>query len=214
MRAIQKAKSLLRGLLQRNGSETVKRQMWDREYWSGRWNCLDTMPNDYVYPHVESFARSGSILDLGCGPGTVGNQLNAASYQSYTGVDISDVAIEKAKSKAAANSRADKNTYVQADISTYVPNQKYDVILFGDSIGYFSHQRILEILERYSSYLKPDGSFIVRNWLLKKRHHTVLRNIENNFEVLEKHLYHRSQLVVVAFQPLANHRAPVAGERS
>ena len=202
----QKIRSVLRGLLQRHGTETVKRWLWDGEYWRGKWNCLDTMPNDYVYPHVERHAHGGSILDLGCGPGTVGSELQNNTYRSYTGVDISNLAIEKARSKALAVRRYDKNKYIQADIATYVPDQQYNVILFGDSIGYFAQQRILQVLQRYSNYLSPNGVFIVRNWLLRKRQRMVLRNIEDNFEVVEKQLYHESQLFVIAFRPLTQRR--------
>jgi SAM-dependent methyltransferase len=141
MRAVDKVRNVLRGLLQRFGTENIKRWLWNYEYGRGRWNCLDTMADDYVYRHVETCAKNGSILDLGCGPGAVGNELNAAAYHSYTGVDISDAAIEKARSRTAENRRTDKNHYFQGDILSYIPKQKYDVILFGDSIYYFQPQR-------------------------------------------------------------------------
>ena len=92
------------------------------------------MAADCVYTHIEKHAKNGDILDLGCGPGAVGSELSAAAYHSYTGVDICDVAIEKAKSRAAENHRADKNAYFQSDILTYIPKQHFDVIFFGDSI--------------------------------------------------------------------------------
>jgi len=194
----------LRGLLQRYGTENVKRRLWNHEYRQGRWNCLDSMAEDCVYTHIEKHARNGDILDLGCGPGAVGSELNDATYHSYTGVDICDVAIEKAKSGAEENRRADKNAYFQSDILTYIPNQCFDVIFFGDSIYYFSWQRITEILNRYSSNLKQDGVFIVRTWTLKDKHQLILHNIENAFNVLEKHSYADSQLVVIVFRPSAN----------
>ena len=201
MRPTVKVQNALRGLLQRYGTETMKEWLWNYEYRRGRWNCLDTMSGDGVYPYVEKYARHGSILDLGCGPGAVGNELDASTYQSYTGVDISDVAISKARQRTATNHRSHKNEYLQSDIFTYVPERQYNVILFGDSIYYFPHQQIAEMLGRYATYLEQDGVFIVRSWILKERHQAIIRNLEENFAVLEKHLYHDGQIVVITFRP-------------
>lgn len=206
MRATQKLRNVFQGLLKRYGTENIKKWLWNHEYKLGLWNCLENMPADYVYPHVEKYARNGNILDLGCGPGTVGSELNAAAYRFYTGVDISDVAIEKAKQRTEENGRTDRNEYCQSDISTYLPKQQYDVILFGDSI-YFPDKRIAEMLARYSKYLKQDGVFIVRTWFLSDRQRAIVRNIENNFDVVEKRFYHESQLIVIVFQPPASRRA-------
>jgi SAM-dependent methyltransferase len=215
MRGTEKVKNVLRGLLQRYGSEKIKRRLWNHEYRLGRWNCLDSMATDCVYAHIEKYAKNGDILDLGCGPGAVGSELNEAAYHSYTGVDICDVAIEKAKSRAEENHRTDKNAYFQSDILSYIPNQCYDVIFFGDSIYYFSWQRITEILNRYARDLKQDGVFIVRTWTVKDKHLTIVHNIENAFEVVEKHSYADSQLVVIVFRPSPNRNEVArAGDRS
>jgi SAM-dependent methyltransferase len=200
MSATEKVENVLRGLLQRYGTENIKRRLWNREYARGRWKCLDTMAGDGVYPHIEKYASNGSILDLGCGPGAVGNELNAATYHSYTGVDICDVAIDKARSKTAESNRADKNTYLQSDIFSYVPTQQYNVIFFGDSIYYFPHQQIVDMLDRYSAHLKPEGVFIVRSWMVKDRHRAIVRNIENEFDVVEKRLYPNAPLCVIVFR--------------
>src|SRR5260370_34756182 len=103
MHATQKMRNVIRGLLQRYASANVKRYLWDNEYRRGWWNCLDVMADDCLYPSVEKHAKNGSILDLGCGPGTTGNELNAAKYLFYTGVDISDVAIDKARKRTEKN---------------------------------------------------------------------------------------------------------------
>jgi SAM-dependent methyltransferase len=205
MHTTQKVQTLLLGMVQRYGSENIKRRLWNRQYAQGRWQCLDTMSTDCVYPHLEKFAKKGSILDLGCGPGAVGNELNADSYHFYTGVDICDVAVEKAKTRTAENDRAHKNEYFQSDIFAYVPTQQYDVIFFGDSIYYFSQERITEMLVRYTQYLEPGGVFIVRSWLLKDRHRSIIGNIENKFNVVEKQMYHKSQLCVIVFRPSGTH---------
>lgn len=200
----EKVRNALRGLLQRYGTDSVKRRLWNHEYRIGRWNCLDSMDDDPVYTHIEKHAKSGDILDLGCGPGAVGVELSAGSYASYTGVDISDLAIEKAKVRAAEARRESKNSYFQSDILTYAPKQSFDVIFFGDSIYYFSWQRITEILARYGRSLKKEGVFIVRSWTLKEKHVNMVQDIENTFNVLEKHYYSDGQIVIIVFRPSFN----------
>jgi SAM-dependent methyltransferase len=123
----------IRGFVFAFGNSTVKQFLWNSEFSHGRWNCLDSSAADCVYSHIERFAKGGSILDLGCGAGNTLNELDSELFEGYTGVDISDVAIGRAKERAERNGRAHKGKFFQADISTYVPDQLYDVILFRDT---------------------------------------------------------------------------------
>src|SRR5215813_5144182 len=89
----RKVRNMVRGFIQGYGPEGLKRKVWNHEYAGGRWAGLESMAGDCLYRHVEEHARGGDILDLGCGPGATGNELDEASYRTYTGVDISDVAV-------------------------------------------------------------------------------------------------------------------------
>jgi len=198
--AVTKARNVARGLIQRHATGSIKKKLWDREFSQGRWDCLDRMPDDCLYPHVERYANQGSVLDLGCGPGTTGTELAANAYSSYTGVDISQVAVEKARNRAEAHHRTAKNSYLQADLFSYVPTGSHDVILFGDSLYYIPWRTILPLLNRYTTYLKPSGVFVVRIYGL--RYQTILDMIESHFDVLEKHVY-ADEVFVLAFRPLA-----------
>ena len=200
MHAGERARDVLRGLLQRFGTKNVKRYLWNREYRQGRWKCLENMADDFVYAHVERHAKNGDILDLGCGPGAVGSRLAVTAYRSYTGVDISDIAIQNARRRAVQTGQEGNTEYVQCDIRSYVPKGKYAVILFGDSIYYFSHREVATLLTLYSGYLTHEGVFVVRTWTTTKRARTILHNIEQQFEILEKCLYHQSRIVVLAFR--------------
>ena len=100
---VQKVRNIIRGIMQQYGTEGIKRQLWNYEFLRGYSGGLDSMINDYVYPHVEKHANSGRILDLGCGPGCTADQLNSAAYSFYTGVDICDIAIAKAEKENYRN---------------------------------------------------------------------------------------------------------------
>src|SRR5580693_6732087 len=110
-----KVRNRLRAVVQRYGPNFAKRHLWNHEFSSGRWDCLDRTPDERIQAKLEKFARCGAILDLGCGSGTASVDLASATYSSYTGIDISDVAVRKAKDRARAAGRADRNEYYQSD---------------------------------------------------------------------------------------------------
>lgn len=200
MYVAEKARSILRGLLQTYGIKSMKRSLWNAEFSRGRWDCLQTSPGDVVYGCIEKYANKGSILDLGCGSGSTGNELDATADGDYTGVDISDLANEMARRRAGENGRADKNNYLQADISDYVPTQQFNVILFRDSIYYVPRAKIKRMLDRYSQYLREGGVFIVRMSSVSGERKTILDTIESGFEVVEKGLSVQPNTVVIVFR--------------
>lgn len=136
--------------------------LWNREFSEGRWNFIEKTPGDVVYAYVEKYCRHGSILDLGCGSGNTGCELDRDSYEDYVGVDISDVAVQKAKRRSKRSGRWQKNSYFQGDIAAFRPKKQVDVILFRESIYYIPRSRISAVLERYAGYLKAGGVEIVR----------------------------------------------------
>ena len=230
---VKRARNVLRGLVHRYGTLTMKKRLWDTEFATGRWDCLDSMAEDCLYPYIEKYVNRGSILDLGCGPGATGNELRAEKYSFYTGVDISEVAVEKARRRTEQNRRDAKNRYFQSDIFTYEPPDKYDVIVFGDSIYYVPEQKIGFMLQRYSSFLNPGGVFIVRVKGVRRewwgagasgasvggqmgetsarrdfgswaRRRNILSTIENEFSVIERGLHDDFDVIcVLVFRPTA-----------
>ena len=93
----------------------------------------------------------------------------------------------------------DKNRFFQSDVSSYVPSQQFDVILFRDSIYYVTRPNIRPTLERYSKYLKPSGVFIVRMDGGNKRG-SIVDIIESNFNLLEKRVHEQPDAVVLVFR--------------
>jgi len=178
----------LRGIKKRWGTLNMKRRLWDKEYASGKWDHCDYTPGAWVYSFVEKHCRNGSVLDLGCGAGNTGNELDVNSYRDYTGVDVSEVAVQKAAERSERNGRASKNRYIQSDILSYTPKQRHEVILFRESLYTIPHSKMKATLDRYSRYLTDDGVFIVyvsRDGTKKVRE--IVGWIEVHFVVKEKH---------------------------
>jgi 2-polyprenyl-3-methyl-5-hydroxy-6-metoxy-1,4-benzoquinol methylase len=203
-RLAQKIRNVVRALVQRYGPASLKRHLWNREFSTGRWTCLESTVGEGVHSQVEKYANHGGILDLGCGPGAISVEVNTEAYSFYSGVDISDVAIQKARKRAEEVGRADRNQYCQSDILTYTPQRQFDVILYGDSIYYIPNQQIAPMLCRYSTYLTKQGVFIARLFDVSGKHRRILDIVESHFDVVEKHLHEldgQPPMCVIVFQP-------------
>ena len=206
---VERSLRFMRGALASYGPSAIKKTIWDREYSSGKWNFNDDTADDCLYPYLEDYARNGSILDLGCGSGNTANELASSAYGSYLGVDISDTALEKARRRSEANGRAQKNRFLRADFLTYVPEQRFDVILFRESLYHVPLGSVKETLDRYSRHLEEGGVFVVRiatieNGKNKSRPRAMLRVVESGFDILKRGQYGESGATVVVFRPTAS----------
>lgn len=195
-----KVRNKVRALIQTYGSAGSKQKLWDEDFANGRWDCLDTTINDCVYSRIERVSRGGSILDLGCGSGSTANELDGSSYSDYTGVDISEVALDKARKRSEQNGRGEKCRFVQGDVVTYTPDKHFDLILFRDSIYYIKRQRIKATLLRYAHWLKDSGVFIVRIWNGRGKLSQFVEILEGDFEIVEQYCHEDSDTVVLVFK--------------
>jgi SAM-dependent methyltransferase len=208
------------GLLKRYGPSSMKKSFWDEEFSRGKWNFADDTSGDLVYLHLEKYVGHGSVLDLGCGQGGTAIEL-ASPYERYVGVDISEVALKRARVKAEDVGRSSRASFICADFLSYNPEQKFDVILFRESMYHVPVGQVKRVLDRYARFLTNDGVFIVRLYLSgpqgEKRHRpkVVIRAIESEFDVLERAEYDdRSATITVVFRPRrseANTRVAVLG---
>jgi len=192
------------------GPKGIKERVWDKEFAGGKWNFIDHTGGDCVYPLLEKYARKGAILDLGCGPGNTANELEETAYHSYLGLDISREALAKATNRTKAAGRSHKNRFVTGDFLAFEPDQRFDVILFRESMYHVPLGKIKPVLKHYSEYLTDRGVFIVRmclgmNGKSKFRPIKMVDIIENNYDVVEKGEFGgEHDDTVVVFRPRPN----------
>lgn len=172
--------------------------LWDEEFQIGHWDYLEHTLDDPIYPYLEKYADAGTILDLGCGSGNTGNELNPAKYESYTGADLSETAVYKAVARSKANRREQKNEYVCADIESYVPQKRYNIILFRESLFYVPMSRIKKVIDRYFKYLTDNGVIIVR-MCDRQRYKPILNLITKNYRVIEEYPLNEAKDVIIIF---------------
>jgi SAM-dependent methyltransferase len=188
---------LVQRFLQSYGPSSIKRLLWDREFASTKWDFIDHTEGDCVYENLEKYANNGSILDLGCGPGNTANELAVSAYQKYIGVDISEEALAKARKRTEREGRTEKNIFVQGDFVKYEPVEKFDVILFRESMYHVPMGKIKPTLDRLSGYLKEGAVFIIRMYTAdentggkeKSRPTAMIHLMEAEFDVVEKRRY-------------------------
>ena len=197
MNIVDRTTNFVVAALKSYGPSGLKKVLWDKEFSGTKWDFIDDTLGDCVYANLEKYAKNGSILDLGCGPGNTANELAATAYETYLGVDISDSALEKARKRTLENGRANKNVFVQGDFMRYEPNKKFDVILFRESMYHVPMAKIKDTLEHYANYLKGDGVFVIRMGTSdsenggkdKPRPSAMVRIMESEFDVVEKRVY-------------------------
>jgi SAM-dependent methyltransferase len=197
-------------VLKSYGPSNLKRYFWDREFAGTKWDFIDHTEGDCVYPSLEKYAKNGSILDLGCGPGNTANELSGDAYQTYIGVDLSEEALAKARKRTLETGRNDKNLFVRHDFVNYTPTQEFDVILFRESIYHVPIRKIKKTLTHYTRFLKSSGVLIIRIATSDQEHAgadkprpmAMVRLMEREFDVVEKRSYeHVSRPLVLVLRP-------------
>jgi SAM-dependent methyltransferase len=103
----------------------VEREHWNRRY-AGRELLWTATPNRFLVAEAEELSP-GQALDLACGEGRNAVWLAQRGW-AVTGVDFSEIALDKAQRLASAGEVAVR--WVHADLREYRPEpQTYDLVL-------------------------------------------------------------------------------------
>jgi cyclopropane fatty-acyl-phospholipid synthase-like methyltransferase len=109
----------------------------------------------YIRSHV---ADESSILELGCGRGSLVRGLREAGCMShYCGVDISRYAIEHARAHGDHRS-----SWAVSDIESFRSPFQWDAIVLIESIYYVRPELMAEVFERFAEMLTEDGFILIR----------------------------------------------------
>lgn len=150
-----------------------RRDYQSAEYWNGSlagWAASymgGTLSIDLRNAVTVSLARqlcpgAGSILDLGCAGGTLALCLDRG-FVTYSGVDISDYAIAKAREELAEAVLPVNLAcgFEAASVEAYQPQRQYDVIVFNEVMYYLDLAAVSATLRRYADHLAPGGVIVV-----------------------------------------------------
>ncbi|MDJ0357166.1 class I SAM-dependent methyltransferase [Paenarthrobacter sp. PH39-S1] len=100
-------------------------EFWD-DFYQARPNIWSGRVNPVLAEETAGLA-SGSALDLGCGEGADAIWLAQHGWR-VTAIDVSAIALERAARHAQAAGASDRITWVCADLSSWTPPERYDLV--------------------------------------------------------------------------------------
>lgn len=135
---------------------------FDKSYWDGIWEGerAPAMSSSQVNPHLIKEIGDltpGTALEAGCGAGAEAIWLAQQGWQ-VTGADVADTALALAADRAAANGVTDRVEWVQADLSTWEPSSRYDLVT-----THYAHPAMpqLDFYDRLATWVAPDGTLLI-----------------------------------------------------
>lgn len=163
----------------------VLREAWDRQYRDGAFEFLDSIDELAHYVIIAGYVRTlftrPAILDVGCGHGRLVEVLEGFPFKHYHGIDVSSEAIRRGTRRATR-----KTTFDVADFDAWNPPQRFDVIVFCESLNYARHPA--STLLRYARALERNGALIVSLFRYRKPGgigRRTWKNIEAHFGIVD-----------------------------
>jgi SAM-dependent methyltransferase len=101
---------------------------------------------------LEAFGPRGSVLELACGPGVWTCQL----LRHATDVTAVDGSAEML-ALAAARAGRDRVRFIQADLFTWKPDRRYDVVFMGFWLSHVPDEHFESFWSLVADCLEPDG---------------------------------------------------------
>ena len=199
------AARILNAVLKRWGPVSAKQRIWDHEYQSGQWAHLDfqarnDVRRDLIYLALEPYSAGATILDLGCGTASTAMEL-PNTYDSYLGVDVSEIAIRKATDAIGLDpSRVLKCHFIVGDIATFIPAKQFDIIVCRECLYYFSRHEARTILRRHSAFLQGKGVFVVRLHD-RDKYRSITEMIKREYRIIQWFAPEGATEVVLVFRP-------------
>lgn len=135
---------------------------FDQEYWDGIWQGDRAAamgagePNPHLVREVAELTP-GTALDAGCGAGAEAVWLATRGWR-VTGADIATEALERAAERAAAAGVSEHVTWTRADLSTWEPKTRYDLVT-----THYAHPAMpqLDFYDRLASWVAPGGTLLL-----------------------------------------------------
>jgi len=158
----------------------VKRLVWEIKYGALGYSA-GAAAADVVRQLSLRLSDSSSVLELGCGAGSLRDGMRAQGWQGwYCGVDISRQAI-----RAAERKRDQRTSVLVSDIESFQTPFRWDAIVMVESIYYINVQKAAEVLRSLSEKLTDSGFLLIRFHDLEK-HRAYIEMIQSEFSQTEK----------------------------
>lgn len=141
----------------------VKKYVWNMKYAVLGYPHF-VAPTETVEYLSKQLTSDASVLDLGCGRGSLLWALRAAGWSgSYCGVDISKTAINEARKLADQRS-----SWIVSDFESFRSPFQWDIVALVESLCYVKRTEIPRYLTTLAEMLVPQGRLVIRLHDLRK----------------------------------------------
>jgi SAM-dependent methyltransferase len=136
---------------------------FDKDYWDQHWERGGgpgtpeaRTANPYLIRETSGLAP-GTALDAGCGEGAEAIWLACRGWH-VTAADIAAEALARAAARAAETPAAGRVRWVEADLTTWVPGTKFDLVTTN-----YAHPAMpqLAFYERIAEWVAPGGTLLI-----------------------------------------------------
>jgi SAM-dependent methyltransferase len=146
-----------------------------------RWEYLENLSELARYAVIVGYIRRmkphATVLDVGASNGVLAEELKH-DVRRIRGIEFDAASVRNAKDRSIAVAE-----FFEADANTYKTDDKFDVIVFNETMYYMRDP--IQLLRRYAGYLQPGGILIVSNFIARY----LLRfpdEIARHFQVVEQ----------------------------
>lgn len=157
---------------------------WDNEFASGNFDRLSRSDQRHHLRLLagmiaETYANP-KIMEIGCGDGAFHRAIASHAPQRYLGVDLSSVAVERARGRYCDRAGTE---FTVGDGARYETDELFDAVVFPECIEFLGDP--VEVLSHYAKNLKPGGLFGVTQWLAAKPLR-IWRAIKDTHEIVDE----------------------------
>jgi ubiquinone/menaquinone biosynthesis C-methylase UbiE len=121
---------------------------------------------DWIRERFFPGGHAGDVLSLGCGAGHLDRifKQHGFRFSSFTGIDISAEAIERARALADESGLAPTIRYTAADLNRIeLPSRSFDFIYFFQSLHHI--EALEHVLGQCQRALRPDGQLLINEFV-------------------------------------------------
>lgn len=138
-------------------THSFDKQYWDQVWHGGRASSMAASPPNLHLVRETQDLVPGAALDAGCGAGAEAIWLATRGWR-VTAADIAAAALARAAERATASGVADQVTWVEADLSTWQPRERYHLVT-----THYAHPAMpqLDFYERAASWVAPGGTLLI-----------------------------------------------------
>ena len=129
---------------------------WDDDYAMGRWEGFGDQEHIARYALLGGlihFSKARTLLDVGCGRGLLRKFIPKGALASYTGIDISQVAID------GITDRQPHERFICARVEHWQNDHNYEAIILNEILYYLEDP--CEVLDLMHAWLQPAGVLII-----------------------------------------------------